>query len=812
MKASSIIFNLILCGLLFSSVLSCRKESLKVIPSVSISSVTNVTANSVTYEGSVTSDGGSAVTARGICWSLTVPTPSLSDTKVDNGSGVGSFTNTLSSLNPGETYYLRAYATNSIGTSYSGQITFTTLSLVPVLTTASLSSVTASTAISGGSITADGGSPILARGVCWSTTTAPTILNNKSVDGVSSGAFVSTISGLSPGITYYVRAYATNNIGTSYGNELTTTTTSVIPVLTTADLSAVTATNGTSGGTISSDGGSEVTARGVCWSISANPTIANSKSSDGTGIGSFTSSIIGLTAGSTYYVRAYATNSIGTAYGNQVTTVTTAVVPVVTTANVSAVISGAASGGGTISSDGGSAVIARGVCWSTTSNPTVAGAKSTDGTGTGTFTSSLTGLLSGTTYYVRAYATNSVGTSYGAEVTAIATAVPILTTNDLSAVTATTATSGGNITSDGGSPVTLRGVCWSLTPNPVITGTKTSNGSGSGSFTSAITGLVAGTTYYIRAYATNSIGTSYGNQITITTIDVVPVLTTTTTTEVTTTSISSGGNITSDGGSAVLSRGVCWSTTSGPTTASSKTSDGVSIGIFSSSITGLTVNETYYIRAYAINSVGTSYGNEVVITLHTLAPTLTTTAATLITDTSALLGGTITSDGDSVITVSGICWSTSANPTTSSSKTTDGPTSAGSFTTTISSLAPGTTYYVRAYATNGVGTSYGAQVSFKTLTLPTLTTTTASNVLTTTATSGGVISADGGASVTARGVCWSTSASPTTSDPKTTNGTGIGTFTSNITGLTTGTTYHVRSYATNSVGTAYGTDKTFTTN
>ena len=74
------------------------------------------------------------------------------------------------------------------------------------------------------------------------------------------------------------------------------------------------------------------------------------------------------------------------------------------------------SSGGTVGADGGAAVTARGVCWSTTTNPTIANSKTTDGTGTGIFTSAITGLTSGTTYYVRSYATNSAGTTYGPEV------------------------------------------------------------------------------------------------------------------------------------------------------------------------------------------------------------------------------------------------------------------------------------------------------------------------------------------------------------------------------------------------------------
>ena len=127
-------------------------------------------------------------------------------------------------------------------------------------------------------------------------------------------------------------------------------------------------------------------------------------------------------------------------------------------------------------------------------------------------------MTAGTTYYVRAYAINSNDTAYGNQITFTTSGVaPTVTTTAASSITTTTATSGGNVTSDGGSAVTARGVCWSTSQNPTVRGNHTSNGSGTSIFTSSLTGLTAGTTYYVRAYAINSVDTAYGNQITFTT-------------------------------------------------------------------------------------------------------------------------------------------------------------------------------------------------------------------------------------------------------------------------------------------------------
>jgi uncharacterized protein (TIGR02145 family) len=195
-------------------------------------------------------------------------------------------------------------------------------------------------------------------------------------------------------------------------------------------------------------------------------------------------------------------------------------------------------------------------------------------------------------------------------------------------------------------------------------------------------------------------------------------------------------------------------------------------------------------------------------------PIITTTAASAITQTTATSGGNVTSDGGATITARGVCWSTTTGPTTAlSTKTTDG-TGTGIFTSSMNALTAGTVYYVKAYATNSLGTTYGNEISFASTasTVPVLTTLAVSAITQTTATSGGNITGDGGASVTARGVCWSTTTGPTTAlSTKTTDGTGTEIFNSSITGLAAGTVYYVKAYATNSAGTGYGNQITFST-
>jgi|GEM_PF-5783066 len=195
-------------------------------------------------------------------------------------------------------------------------------------------------------------------------------------------------------------------------------------------------------------------------------------------------------------------------------------------------------------------------------------------------------------------------------------------------------------------------------------------------------------------------------------------------------------------------------------------------------------------------------------------PELTTTAISGIESNKAASGGTVTKDNGYDVTQRGVVWGTSPAPTIAlTTKTTNG-TSTGTFTSSLANLLPNTKYYVRAYATNIVGTGYGNEISFTTQTLavPTVTTTAISNITGNSAQSGGNVTSGNNSTVTARGVVWSTSPSPTVAlGTKTTNGTGTGTFTSGISGLLSNTKYYVRAYATNGVGTAYGSEVSFTT-
>jgi uncharacterized protein (TIGR02145 family) len=204
-------------------------------------------------------------------------------------------------------------------------------------------------------------------------------------------------------------------------------------------------------------------------------------------------------------------------------------------------------------------------------------------------------------------------------------ALPVLLTQDVFDITYREATSGGNVTNDGGAQVIERGLCWNTSGSPTIDDDFVKGGMGLGPFRKNITALSPGTNYYLRAYATNSAGTGYGNEITFATVQLeVPVLATYPITFTSQTSITTGGYITEENGSHPTKRGVCWNTSPNPTIdLSTRTSDGTLNGNFYSKISGLIPGTTYYLRAYATNDAGTGYGNEFKFTIHIAGTTIT---------------------------------------------------------------------------------------------------------------------------------------------------------------------------------------------
>ncbi|MHC1776286.1 MAG: FISUMP domain-containing protein [Lentimicrobium sp.] len=712
---------------------------------------------------------------------------------------------------------------------------------------------------------------------------------------------------------------------------------STVMTASTNTVTSINQTTATSGGNVTSDGGTAVTARGVCWSLSPNPTISGSHTTDGSGTGTFTSSITGLTATTLYYVRAYATSSSGTAYGNEVSfttaspgftcgstitdardgkTYSTVLIGtqcwMAQNLNVGARINGAGD-------QSNNANIEK-YCYNDLElNCDVYGGLyqwaemvqylngSTNTTSWNPIpTGNIQGICPAGWHVPKNAEWTTLTTFLGGESIAGSKMKESGTTHWLSPNTGATNESGftalpGGERYNDGFFTSLGGYALFWSPSE-----KYVDGSWCRRLINNIASAYSDWNEKSTGYSVRCLKDATGSLI--------PTVTTTSVTNINQTTATSGGNVTSDGGDAVTARGVCWGTSLDPTIAGNHTSDGSGTGAFESSISGLTVNTLYYVRAYATNNVGTAYGNEVSFTIPWYcgsSRTINHVAGTIAPVTKTVMYGTVTnipgeptkcwitsnlganqqatSVADATEASAGWYWQfnrlqgykhdgTARTPNTiwinSINENLDWqaendpclsefgsgwhiPTAAewtnadatggwtnwngpwnselklhaagaldpgngsldyrGSDGYYWSSLQGSPSFGLYLWLCNTIsGIDTGVKEAGRSLRcikelLPTVTTTSVTDITQYTAVIGGDVTSEGGATVTARGVCWSTSASPTLSNSFTIEGGGAWIFTSTISGLAANTLYYVRAYATNSAGTTYGNELLFTT-
>ena len=323
--------------------------------------------------------------------------------------------------------------------------------------------------------------------------------------------------------------------------------------------------------------------------------------------GSYSVNISDLQDETIYYVRYDVRNRYSSMSITNLSTIILTTRPELITLDPTQVGMFSAVVGGDVIKDNGYAVTTRGVCYGTIENPTIEDNKIERGKSTGSFSCEITGLTSKTQYYARAFAINANGVAYGQQVTFTTLSAPEVFTDEAMQITSHSATVSGGYTADGGEAITDCGICYSFSPNPTIKDMFISH-SVAQSFECPLTDLRPHTTYYARAYVTNKNGTAYGNEITFNTLTNIPVVETVSVQRASATSITMTGAVVSDGGYTVFERGVCYSRNATPTTNDSKVTNDVGIGSYSCTISGLQAGATYYVRAYAINSEGTGYG------------------------------------------------------------------------------------------------------------------------------------------------------------------------------------------------------------
>ena len=382
--------------------------------------------------------------------------------------------------------------------------------------------------------------------------------------------------------------------------------------------------------------------------------------------------------------------------------------------------------GHTVSSDGGETILSRGICYSTSPNPT------TSGSGTNSFSnwtgldSSQFGVQPNTTYYIRAFAVNSKGTAYGNEVSFTTTNVQLATliTDPVSNFSfnpdgTVNAEFNCQLTNDGGQFPVL-GFCYATSPNPTLNDFVITTYISLSTQLYTLAPLAPNTTYYVRAYGTNSAGTAYGNEIIFTPqVQLATVETYAASTIIDVATVSSfntqfTGALTYNGGSQSTNWGFCYSTSPNPTTADILVDN-------SGYVYGLPIGQTFYVRTYATNAAGTAYGNEVSFSI--TFPEIITQQVSNITSSIADITGEIISTGSmGGGGQHGFVYSTSPNPTINDFVIFEaGGITGGSFPIFVGACGgqSNTTYYVRSFVTaynwGGNNTFYGNEISFTTL-------------------------------------------------------------------------------------------------
>ena len=296
------------------------------LPKVSTKAITDIyrSTGKALIAGAVTELGDPVYSERGFVYGTTHNPIIQNATKVQvEGSGLGEYFTTLSDLQLGNIYYVRAYATNTVGVAYGEEQLLDFNPILPVVVTNDVTGISEETksATFHATITNAGDPVYTERGFVYGKSPDPTTggATKLVVAGSGTGTYYGDVHNLELDCAYYVRAYVTYSSGTVYGeNKVFSVKKMYPPTVTTAAVTNINHTTATAGGNVTNDGGINVTERGVVFSTSQNPTVADSKVTSGSGTGAFTCNLTGLEEGKTYYVRAYAMNVVGIGYGEQV--------------------------------------------------------------------------------------------------------------------------------------------------------------------------------------------------------------------------------------------------------------------------------------------------------------------------------------------------------------------------------------------------------------------------------------------------------------------------------------------------------------
>jgi len=840
-------------------------------PQVSTVNASSIKPDGAKLTGSVTSNGNANIVSRGFVYATIASGNNDPSTLIIGGIGVtqktvastvqqlpADFHVHLAELPAGTGYYYRAYARNAAGlTAYGAIKSFATLT-TPSVTTGEHTRVRTESVELSGTVVSTGGSSPTFRGFVLSQQADPqlgaagvifTMGQDVSADP---GAYVTAVSGLVADSAYYYRAYILNAKGTFYGAERSFTTQPYANVPTVklglVSLPPTRSNQKEVNATFTAPASVTVTGTGFVYSLTPNPARggAGVTSVDLTDVdGSFATTLTNLAPATTYYYKAYATDGKVTGYSAQGQFATPAQltagysVPIVTGTEVIETTATTA----TIETEayvygGAHPRFQRLLAYSVTNNdpkpdgPGVTTIWAALGglTNDGVTRTTIEGLTANTTYYLRAVTSNQQGQDFGIVITVVTddAGLPVVTnaTTPVTNVSNSAATINAHI-NPSGSTVTRYGVVYS-SQDPVLSGVASLTALVLSPVTLPapvavnLTGLTGGTVYYYRSFAENSAGLAYGEIGQFATPPSVPPNITTSpsvtpgpTSAGTTMSVGVEGT----GSKRLAQVGVVFSTNAEPLIAGPGVltvhSSVTTLGDKPFSLSGLTPNTSYHMRSFGVAMDGTVYyGKEVAFKTTALtAPAVTAYGYRPALPAAAEVFSGVTDSGGSEVTARGVVYGTTPAPRIGGAGVThikDSAAGLGEFTAALQDLKLDTSYYVRAYATNKLGTTYSSDILVA-LTkpsepaAPTVVTNAVSAVTATGATVLGAVLDDNGSDVTEYGFVYGISANPDTSTgTKIRSSAGAGNFSETLTGLQTGSTYYVRAYAVNERGTGYG--------
>ncbi|NIM12420.1 MAG: hypothetical protein GTO45_09925 [Candidatus Aminicenantes bacterium] len=488
-------------------------------PTATTGAATSVSAVGATLNGTVNANNFTTTVTFQYGTTTNYGTTVTADQSPVTGASATAVSKTITGLTPNTTYHYRVRA-QGFGTSFGADMTFTTAGS-PTAVTNAATSIIATAVTLNGTVNANNASTTVTFEYGLDTSYGKVVTADQSpVTGSTDTAVSNRLNSLTPNTTYHYRVVATNVNDTVYGADRSFTTLGIAPTVVTDAATAVSSSGATLKGTVNAKNDSTTVTfqYGTDTNYGSSVTAAQSPVA---GISNTPVSAVltGLTSNTTYHYRVVAQNSFGTTYGSDRTFFTASAVPTATTQAASNIGSTSATLNGLVNANNNSTTVTFEFGPDTGYGRIVTADQSpVTGTADTAVSVNITVLVPNNLYHFRVVAQNSSGTAYGADMTFFTGALPpTVTTAQVTKVTFHTAKSGGNVTDEGAAPVTARGVCWSTSPNPTLADNFTTNDSGPGPFNSTMNKLTEKTTYYVRAYATNSYGTAYGEEFQFTT-------------------------------------------------------------------------------------------------------------------------------------------------------------------------------------------------------------------------------------------------------------------------------------------------------